>query len=69
MVKIPTTSGRITSQAIRYATDAAAPSLYYRYIESPDGQFDYPLFSSAEEANHIDTQNGGIGESRREHLC
>lgn len=63
MVKIPTTSGQIMSAPRRFATDAAAPTLYYRYIESPDGQFHYPLFSSTEEANYIDTQNGGIGES------
>ena len=34
----------------RYANDASAPTLYYRYIESPDGKYTYPLFASQEEA-------------------
>ena len=63
MVKIPTTSGQITSVPRRFATDPAAPTLYYRYIESPDGQYHYPLFASAEEANYVDTLNGGSGTS------
>ena len=63
LVKIPSTSGQIMTQPKRFATDPAAPTLYYRYIESPDGEFHYPLFSSEEEANYVDTQNGGGGTS------
>jgi hypothetical protein len=37
--------------------------LYYRYIESPDNNFEYPLFATEEEANYVDTQNGGSGTS------
>lgn len=65
MVKIPTTSGQIMTQPKRFATDPAAPTLYYRYIESPDGEFHFPLFSSEEEANYLDTQNGGSGTSHQ----
>ena len=43
----------------RTATDPTAPALAYRYIESPDGQFYYPLFASADEAAYVDVQNGG----------
>ena len=39
-----------------------APQLYYKYIESPDGVFSYPLFASVEEAEYVDVLNGGIGE-------
>ncbi len=53
MVKIPTTSGQIMSAPTRFATDAAAPTLHYRYIESPDGNFEFPLFASAEEAEYV----------------
>ncbi len=63
LVKIPSTSARIMTQPKRFATDAAAPTLFYRYAESPDGQFTYPLFASEEEANYVDTQNGGAGTS------
>ena len=55
MVKIPTTSGRIMSEPKRFATDPVAPTLYYRYIESPDGEFHYPLFATEEEANYVST--------------
>ena len=34
------------------------------YIESPDGIFTYPLFSTTEEANYIDTVEGGAGNSQ-----
>ena len=30
------------------------PTLTWYYIESPDNSFYYPLFASAEEANHVD---------------
>lgn len=47
----------------RIAVDDAAPTLYERWIESPDGTFIYPLYASEEEANYKDTQNGGAGAS------
>ena len=39
------------------------PTMTYYYIESPDGSFYYPLFATEEEANHLDTENGGSGSS------
>ena len=39
----------------------SAPLLTYHYIESAG--FNYPLFNSQEEANYIDTENGGAGAS------
>ena len=41
----------------------AAPTMYFRYIESPDDNFRYPLFATEEEANYYDLQNGGTGTS------
>lgn len=41
--------------------DPVAPTLSYRYIESPDGTFHYPLFATEAEAEHVDTENGGGG--------
>jgi len=40
-----------------------APTMYFRYIESPDDIFHYPLFATEEEANYFDLQNGGTGTS------
>lgn len=37
------------------------PVMTYYYIESPDNSFYYPLFSTEEEANQADTNNGGSG--------
>lgn len=65
LVKLASTSARITSLPRRFASDPAAPTLYYRYIESPDGAFEYPLFASEEEANYVDLQNGGTGTSHQ----
>jgi len=39
----------------------SGPVMTYYYIESPDGAFYYPLFSTEEEANQLDTDNGGSG--------
>jgi len=35
-----------------------APALTWYYIESPDGDFYYPLFNSTEQANYVDEQYG-----------
>lgn len=43
--------------------DGSAPTLSYRYIESPDGSFYYPLFSTKEESDYVDQSNGGSGDS------
>ena len=63
MVKMGNTSCQIMSEPKRFATDPAAPVLYYRYAESPDGNFVYPLFATEEEANWLDSENGGSGTS------
>lgn len=39
--------------------EPAAPAMYFRYIESPDGNFEYPLFATEEEANYYDLNHGG----------
>ena len=63
LVKLADDSAVIRSKPQRFATDPAAPTLYYRYAESPDDNFVYPLFASEEEANWVDTLNGGSGTS------
>ena len=62
LVKLPTDSVQIVPGSFeRFATIDAednnlpAPELFYRYIESPDGVFHYPLFSTAAEANYVST--------------
>ncbi len=62
-IKLASTSGQLVEIPLRFATDSAAPVLNYRYIESPDGVFHYPLFATAEEANFVDSAEGGSGTS------
>jgi hypothetical protein len=37
----------------------SAPAMYFRYIESPDGSFDYPLFASETEVEYYDQNHSG----------
>ena len=37
----------------------SAPAMYFRYIESPDGEFDYPLFATEEEVEYYDQNHSG----------
>lgn len=50
-------------------TVVVAPTLTWYYIESPDGEFYYPLFTSTEEANYVDEEYGtaadGAGSSHQ----
>jgi hypothetical protein len=41
----------------------AGSSATYYYIESPDDNFEYPLFKTEEEANDVDLAEGGSGTS------
>ena len=47
----------------KHIAEPSAPVLHWRYVESPDGNFEYPLFATEEEANYADTENGGTGTS------
>ena len=62
-VKSANSSARVSSAPKAHLLEEAAPTMYFRYIESPDGNFEYPLFATAEEANYYDEQNGGAGTS------
>ncbi len=44
----------------------AASSAVFYYIESPDDNFEYPLFKTEAEANAVDLQEGGSGTSSTE---
>ena len=48
-----------------------APSLTWYYIESPDGEFYYPLFDSPFQANYVDEAYGTAADdagSSHQHL-
>ena len=62
-IKFSTTAARLASVPNVHLLTPAAPTLYFRYIESPDGIFQYPLFATEEEANYYDANhtNGVLG--------
>jgi hypothetical protein len=60
-VKFANASGSLWSAPKVHLLEEAAPTMYFRYIESPDGVFNYPIFATAEEAEYYDTVNGGTG--------
>ena len=62
-IKFADTNSRLYSTPKVHLLEPAAPTMYFRYIESPDGVFNYPLFATEEEANYYDEQNGGTGTS------
>lgn len=45
------------------AEEAGASLTGWYYVESPDGEFYYPLFATEAEANYIDSVEGGSGTS------
>ena len=62
-IKMGDTNVRLNTLPKVHLLEPAAPTMYFRYIESPDNNFHYPLFSTEEEANYYDLQNGGTGTS------
>ena len=65
-IKMGYTNPRVYSLPKVHLLEPAAPTMNFRYIESPDGVYHYPLFTTAEEANYYDSQNGGSGTSFNE---
>ena len=62
-IKAANSSPRVFTAPKVHLLEPAAPTMYFRYIESPDGNFHYPLFATEEEANYYDTINGGSGQN------
>ena len=62
-IKTNHTGSRVFSLPKVHLLEEAAPTMNFRYIESPDGVYNYPLFATEEEANYYDLQEGGTGTS------
>ena len=62
-IKMANSAPRVYSAPMVHLLEPAAPAMYFRHIESPDGNWHYPLFATEEEANYYDLQNGGTGTS------
>ena len=53
-IKFGDTTVRLVGVPKIHELEDLAPTMQFRYIESPDGTFVYPLFATAEEANYYD---------------
>jgi len=58
-VKMGDTTVRLYDQPKVHLVESEAPTMNFRYIESPDGNFEYPLFATEEEANYYDLNHDG----------
>lgn len=58
-IKCQNATPRVATAPNVHLLPETAPTLYFRYIESPDGEFDYPLFSSSEEVEYYDQNHDG----------
>ena len=59
-VKSQSTSARVFSAPKVHLLEEEAPTMTFRYIESPDGVYNYPLFATAEEAEYYDKIVNGV---------
>ena len=59
-VKTNHTEARVFSLPKVHLLEPEAPTMTFRYIESPDGVFHYPLFTTAEEAEYYDEIHNGL---------
>ena len=59
-IKTNHTGSRVFSLPKVHLLEPVAPTMYFRYIESPDGVFHYPLFTTAEEAEYYDEIHNGL---------
>ena len=62
-IKMANSAPRVYSAPMVHLLEPAAPTMYFRFIESPDGNWHYPLFATEAEAEYYDTVNGGSGEA------
>ena len=53
-IKTNHTGARVFSMPKVHLLEPAAPTMQFRYIESPDGVYHYPIFATAEEAAYYD---------------
>ena len=59
-IKTNHTGARVFTLPKVHLLEPAAPTMNFRWIESPDGTFVYPLFATAQEANYYDEIHNGL---------
>lgn len=59
-IKIANNSARVAAEPYSHLLEEEAPVMNFRWIESPDGTFVWPLFATAEEAEYYDKVVNGV---------
>jgi len=59
-IKTNHTGARVFTLPKVHLLEPEAPTMNFRYVESPDGVFHYPLFTTAEEAEYYDEIVNGL---------
>ena len=67
-IKSATPAARVYSAPMVHLLEPAAPTMYFRYIESPDGAWSYPLFATAEEADYYELTESGVDNGSHTHV-
>ena len=67
-VKIYGTRGRLHTQPKIHLREPEAPVMYFRYIESPDGAWSYPLFATEEESDYYELTTSGVDNGSHQHV-
>ena len=60
-IKFNDSAARLHTLPKVHLLEPAAPTMYFRVVESPDNVFNYPVFATTEEAEYYDDNNGGTG--------
>ena len=58
-IKAANASPRVATAPKVHLLPEVAPTMYFRYIESPDGVYHYPIFATSEEADYYDENHDG----------
>ena len=66
-IKSSGSAARVFSAPNVHLLEPAAPTMNFRYIESPDGNYQYPLFATTDEAEYYDQNHDGTTGSGTYH--
>lgn len=67
-VKSQSTAARVATAPKVHLLEPEAPTMYFRYIESPDGYYSYPLFATQEESDYYELTESGADNGSHTHV-
>ena len=67
-IKMGDTTVRVHTLPKVHLLEDQAPTMYFRFIESPDGYYSYPLFATQEEADYYELITSGTDNGSHTHV-